>query len=142
MRINYQWFLHSVYSISQRYHISLAVVYNLCGIFNDTDSQWRIELSMEYRGDHGKHNRKPDIHVNVYRDWNQFNRLLHIRFYHGDRKSVAECYGHSFAINDLYRGVIYIDCEWRYLLSVEHGSDNSKYHGESGYDNNLFSNRN
>jgi hypothetical protein len=68
--------------------------------------------------------------------------LLHIRFYHGDRKSVAECYGHSFAINDLYRGGIYIDCEWRYLLPVEYGSDNSKYFSKSGYDNNIFSNRN
>ena len=126
-RINYQRFLHSDNSISQRYHISLAFIHDLCGSVNDTDSQWGIELSMEYWGDLSKYNSKSDIHYDVYRDRNQFNRLFNIRFHYGDGKSVAERYGHSFTINDLYREFIYVDREWRGLLCLEYGSNNGEY---------------
>ena len=141
-RINYQWFLHSDHSISQRYNISLSLVHDLCGIFNDTDSQWRIELSMEHRSDRGKHNRKSNIHYDLYRDRNQFNRLFDICFRYCDSKSVAERYGHSFAINDLYRGFIYFDCEWCVILCLEYGSNNCKYYGKSDFNHYLFSYRN
>ena len=97
---------------------------------------------MEYRCYRSKHNSKPDIHYDLYSDRNQFNRLFNIHFHYCDRKFVAERYSHSFAINDLYRGFIYIDREWGVILCLEYGSDNSKHYGESDFNNNLFSNWN
>jgi hypothetical protein len=126
-RINYQRFLPSNRSIAQRYDISFSFIHDLCGVFNNIDSQWRIELSMEYRGDHGQYNSKSNNYYDLYSDRKQCNRLFNIRFRHSDRKSVAERYSHSFAINNLYRGFIYIDREWCVILYLEYRSDNSKY---------------
>jgi hypothetical protein len=119
--------LYSDNSIPRRYHIGLALVHDLCGIFNNTNSQWRIKLSMEYWSDHGKHNCKPDIHYDLYRDRNQFNRLLNIRFHYCDSKSVAECYCYRIAIIDLCRRIINTYSEWSNILSVEHRTDDGKY---------------
>ena len=97
---------------------------------------------MEYRGDYSKHNSKPDNHYDLYSDRKQFNRLFNIRFHYGDGKSVAERYGHSFAVNDLYRGFIYINRKWGNFLPMEHRSDNGKHYREPDFNDNLFSNRN
>jgi len=97
---------------------------------------------MEYWGDLSKYNSKSDIHDDLYRDRNQFNRLFNIRLHYGDGKSIAERYCDSIAFNDLYKWFIYIDGEWRNFVSMEHRSDNSKHQCESDFNNNLFSNRN
>ena len=97
---------------------------------------------MEYWGDLSEHNGKSDIHYDVYRDRNQFNRLFNIHLPNGDGKSVAERYGRSIAINDLYKWFIYIDGEWRNFVSMEHRSDNSKHLSEPDFNNNVFRYRN
>ena len=55
MRIDYEW-LRSVDSFdAQCYDFGFALLCNLFRIFNYPNGKWRIQLSVEYRGYHGKY---------------------------------------------------------------------------------------
>jgi hypothetical protein len=115
---------------------------DLCRGIKHAYREWSNLLYLEHRPNNSKYFSESKCNDYIFCYRNKFEWLLTNSISNCFSWHLTECDSERITFIDLCGRIKHADCEWRYLLSMEHRPNNSKYFGEPKYNDYIFCYRN